>query len=123
MYTANVLDLVDELHQAKRLLERLTQADKPNSLATFVSFIERYKDAFPEVYRLGVIAVCLPVSTASYERSFSALRQIKTWVRNSMSSEKLSILAIERERTQSLDNEKIIDAFAVNHNNRRIALQ
>ena len=34
----------------------------------------------------------------------------------------LAILAIERERTQSLDNEKIIDAFAVNHNNRRIAL-
>jgi len=125
MYTANVLDLVHELHQAKRLVERLAQADKPNTLVSFVSFIERYKDAFPEVYRLGVIAVCLPVSTASCERSFSALRQIKTWVRNSMSSEKLSslaILAIERERTQSLDNEKIIDAFAVNHNNRRIAL-
>ena len=109
----------------KRLVERLAQADKPNTLVSFVSFIERYQDAFPEVYRLGVIAVCLPVSTASCERSFSALRQIKTWVRNSMSSEKLSslaILAIERERTQSLDNEKIIDAFAVNHNNRRIAL-
>lgn len=59
------------------------------------------------VYRLGVIAISLPVSTASCERSFSALRHIKTWVRNLISNEKLdmrgSILAIERERAQSLN--------------------
>ena len=33
------------------------------------------------------------------------------------------LLAIERERTQSLDTDKIVDAFAAAHNNRRIALK
>jgi len=38
--------------------------------------------------------------------------------RNSMSNEKLgsvAILAIEREWTQSLDNDRVIDAFAAVH--------
>jgi len=42
-----------------------------------------------------------------------------------MSNEKLQSvakLAIENERTQLLDNEKVIDAFAASHENRRIAL-
>lgn len=53
------------------------------------------------------------------------LKAPKTWVRNSMANDKLdsvAILAIERERTQLLDVEKVIDAFAKNHKNRRIAL-
>jgi len=42
-----------------------------------------------------------------------------------MSNEKLNrvgILAIERERAQSLDNDKVIDAFTSVHKNRRIKL-
>jgi len=69
-----------------------------------------------------LLSVC---KSALRERSFSALRHIKTWVRNSMSNEKLNsvgILAIERERAQSLDNDKVIDAFASVHKNRRIKL-
>jgi len=123
-YDADVADLEHELHQVKRLIARLTSA-KPDSLVTFVSFIGRYGDAFHELHRLGKIAVALPVSTASCERSFSALRHIKTWVRNSMSNGRLSnvaVLAIERERTMSMSNDKVIDAFAAAHQNRRIAL-
>ena len=117
----------------KRLIARLESnvgdgdgtSAKPDSLVTFVSFIGRYGDAFHELHRLGKIAVALPVSTASCERSFSALRHIKTWVRNSMSNGRLSnvaVLAIERERTMSVSNDKVIDAFAAAHQNRRIAL-
>jgi len=39
------------------------------------------KEAFPELFRLGNIAVSLPVSAASCKRSFSCLRHVKTWVR------------------------------------------
>ena len=93
----------------------MSSEDKPNTLVGFISHIERYKEAFPELYRLGIIAISLPVSTASCERSFTALRQIRTWVRNSIFNEKLdsvAVLAIERERTQSLDIDRIIDVFA-----------
>lgn len=87
-----------------------------------MSFIGRYDDAFHELHRLGKIAVALPVSTSSCERSFSALRHIKIWVRNSMSNGRLSnvaVLANERERTMSISNEKVIAAFAAAHQNRR----
>jgi hypothetical protein len=124
-YTADITDLTHELYQAKRLLERMPDEGKPITLVSFVSHIGRYKEAFPELYRLGVIAISLPVSTASCERSFSVLRHIKTWVRNSISNDRLdnvAILAIERERAFSLDNDRIVDAFAAAHKNRRIAL-
>jgi len=81
----------------------MTDDDRPSTSVDFVWHLEQFKAAFPELYRLWVIAICLSVSTASCEFSFSALRHIKTWVRNSMSNEKLgsiAILAIERERAQ-----------------------
>jgi hypothetical protein len=126
-YTADITDLTHELYQAKRLLERMPDECKPITLVSFVSHIGRYKEAFPELglYRLGVIAISLPVSTASCEPIFSVLRHIKTWVRNSISNDRLdnvAILAIERERAFSLDNDRIVDAFAAAHKNRRIAL-
>ena len=34
----------------------------------------------------------------------------------------VAILAIERERTNSISSDKVIDAFAAAHRNRRIAL-
>lgn len=61
---------------------------------------------------------CFGVTTDLCERSFSALRRIKTWVRNSMSNKKLGsidILTTEHERAQSLDNDRVIDAFAAMH--------
>jgi len=93
-----------------------------------MSHMERCEDAFAELHRLGVIAISLPVSvsTASCEHSFSALRHMKNWVKNSLSNDKLdcvSLLAIERERAQPIDTDKIVDAFSAAHNNRRIVLK
>jgi len=53
------------------------------------------------------------------------MRHIKTWVRNSIWNGRLrnvAVLAIEREDHVHQYNEKIIDAFAAAHQNRRIAL-
>ncbi|ESN94467.1 hypothetical protein HELRODRAFT_86361 [Helobdella robusta] len=88
-------------------------------------FLKPFKQAFHEFYRLCKIAVSLPVSTAACERSFSALRQIKTYIRNSMHDSRLSsvsILAIEKERTLSLHETEIIDVFATSHKNRKMTL-
>ena len=122
-YRADLVDLQHELHSVRRLIEK--RAEKPKSLVSFVASMAPYKDAFPEVYRLGKIAIALPVSTAACERSFSALRHIKTWVRNSISPLKLrnvALLAIESERAAALSTDDIVDRFAVAHKNRRIAL-
>jgi len=56
-----------------------------------------------------------PITVAGAERSFSKLKLIKNYLRNSCGQERLSgiaILNIERERTKTLNIEKIIDNFA-----------
>ncbi|XP_050233531.1 uncharacterized protein LOC126682018 [Mercurialis annua] len=56
---------------------------------------------FPLVYRLIELALILPVATASVERAFSAMKHVKSDVRNSMADESLNDLMIcfvERDR-------------------------
>jgi len=64
-------------------------------------------------------------TSASSERSFSALSRIKSYFGNAMTDERLSnlgIINIERRRSSELDLEEFVDIFANNHNNRRIIL-
>ncbi|KAL4097878.1 hypothetical protein QTP88_022581 [Uroleucon formosanum] len=71
--------------------------------------------SFPDVLTACLIFLTIPVTVASAERSFSKLKLIKNYLRNSMSQNRLSniaILNIERSRTDELDIEKIIDNFA-----------
>ncbi|KAI6648295.1 52 kDa repressor of the inhibitor of the protein kinase-like [Oopsacas minuta] len=48
------------------------------------------KAFYPNLSKLGEICPTLPVSTASMERSFSQLKQIKTRVRSQLSLDSLS---------------------------------
>ena len=79
-YDANMDDLVHEVPQAKRLIERKVKEGvaNPNTLTEFLCFINPYKEAFHELFRLYKIAVIIPATSASAERSFSALKGIKT---------------------------------------------
>ena len=45
---------------------------------------------FPKVYRLLKLALILPVATASVERAFSAMKLVKTDLRNKMGDQFLS---------------------------------
>ena len=126
-YNVNSEDLVHELHQAKRLIERNTEkgSQPPLSVLQFTRQLEPYKEAFHELYRLCKIAVTIPVTSASAERSFSSLNLIKSYLRNAMSDERLSnlgVINIERKRSNEINLEEFVDIFANNHNNRRIVL-
>ena len=63
----------------------------------------------------------IPATSCSSERSFSSLRRLKTYLRNTMGQERLSNLAIMSietafvNRVISEDIEDIIKAFASNH--------
>ena len=62
---------------------------------------------FPLVWKLIQIAACIPVSTASPEQTFSALRRLKTYLRSTMGEQRLSGLAlmnIEAEVAESLES-------------------
>ena len=49
---------------------------------------------YPQINLLFDIYLAIPVSSSSAERSFSALKRTKTWIRNTLGKERLSNLAI-----------------------------
>ncbi|KAJ4939831.1 hypothetical protein JOQ06_029267 [Pogonophryne albipinna] len=119
-------NLTPELHQVKRLLERKKQqGHELKDTAEFLALMRPYKDAFTDLHRLLCISLTLPVTSAGCERSFSCLRRIKNYLRNSSGDARnsnLGLLAINKQRSKALDVQRVIDIFASNHNNRRIVL-
>ena len=62
-----------------------------------------------------VLFITLPVTVATAERSFSKLKLIKTYLRSTISQDRLdslAILSIESEEAWSLDIDGLIDMFA-----------
>jgi len=88
-----------------------------NSLDTLLNCPE---EIFPNIYTMLKIFSILPVTTASVERSFSTLKRIKTYLRNSTSENRLNGLALLNiHRDIDLDINLLIDVFA-NKKERRL---
>ncbi|XP_022160281.1 52 kDa repressor of the inhibitor of the protein kinase-like [Myzus persicae] len=74
---------------------------------------------FPNVHQLLKILCTLPVSTSTPERTFSCLKRLKTYLRNTMSETRLNgltLLSIHRE--VPITPEEILDIMA--HKSRKI---
>ena len=72
-------------------------------------------DAYPTLCRVYAIAVAIPVSPSTAERSFSALKRVKTRIRSSMVQERLESLlsmSIERKILLKCDKERLINLYA-----------
>ena len=97
---------------------RLTVTQKLLKLRLqFLSFwlASELQNVFPHIFKLCQICVIIPSSSASAERSFSRMKLIKTYLRTTMKSSRLSALAtlsIEREAALNLPYDDIIDTFA-----------
>jgi len=124
-YRGNTEDITHEAYQLKRLIER-SQNDHPiNNLTDLAVFLQPYKLAFEEIYRLVIIALVLPVSTVSCERSFSAMKLIKSSLRSTMCDDRLSniaVLSIESLRAEAISLDEFVDKFDSRHKNRKLAL-
>jgi hypothetical protein len=71
------------------------------------------RDVYPTIHVLLQILCTLPVSNASSERSFSTLRLIKTWLRTTMSENRLVGLALLYVHPDiEVQPEKIVERFA-----------
>ena len=108
---------------AKRIL-----ADKGQELETIndvLTAVIPFKAAFPNLVKLLQLSLTIVVSMAECERSFSALKRIKTYLRSTMSTQRasnLTVLSIERELSETLSLDEITHLFAAKDKNRRIAL-
>lgn len=95
-----------------------------NSDSTLTDVLQKIdQNVFANLYKLMQVALTLPISSASCERSFSVMRRIKTWIRSSMNQDRftdMSILHIERDISNIIDSENILNKFALK--NRRINL-
>lgn len=77
-------------------------------------------ELYPNIVKLIKIYKTIPSSVASGERSFSALRRLKTWLRNTTSEGRLVGLAlIHINYDMDADIEKVIEIFS-NKKNRKI---
>ena len=89
-YSVDTTYLDVELKQARRLIDRKThEGVSVKSLVELSTFLNPYKEAFPDLYKLITIALVLPPTSASCERSFSSMRHIKSYLRSTMSDNKL----------------------------------
>jgi hypothetical protein len=105
----------DELFQELRHLKTLLPKDVTKSidiLNTIKSYWE--EGEFQTVWVAYRILLTIPITIASAERSFSKLKLIKTYLRTTISQERLSGLAmisIENEYLDKLNYDNLIEEF------------
>ncbi|CAF3808597.1 unnamed protein product, partial [Rotaria sp. Silwood1] len=94
-----------------------------NNVIQFLNELIPFSTAFPQTLRMIKSAITMPISQVACERSFSKMKIIKNYLRNSMSDKRLSDLTVVAvERNIAIDYERIIDKLARNHKNSRILL-
>ena len=103
------LDLFLELKVLKEVLQI-----NDNSPINVLNYVKRL-EYFPNVCIAFRILLTIPVTVAFTERSFSKLKLIKSYLRSTMSQERLSglaILLIEKEMLAELECKNLINNFA-----------
>ncbi|KAJ3620532.1 hypothetical protein MTP99_004473 [Tenebrio molitor] len=81
--------------------------------------------AFPEITKVLKILVTIPITTSETERCFSTLNNIKSYLRNTVSEDRLTALAmisIEHSMIEAIPNfsEKVIEKFVADDQVRRL---
>ena len=102
----------------------LPDVKRATSLDTVISVVNYGQNRLilPGVVHLIQIYLLVPISAASAERSLSVQRQIKSYLRNTMSEKRYSnllVLNIHKEKTDNIDLIKLAREFA-QKNDRRL---
>ena len=127
LYETFVLDLqcqsLEEFEAEIRRWKARCQLNIDAPLSTIAdTLLDTNADLYPNVYTCLHKLLSMPVSTATAERSFSAMRRLKTYLRSTMSTERMSglgLLHIHRER--EINAGRVVDKFA-RRKERRLAL-
>ena len=106
-----VLDLFSEL----KVLREVIQIDEnKNTLVDILNYIKKL-EYFPNACIAYRILLTIPITIASAEWTFSKLKLIKSYLRLTMSQERLSglaILSIEKNILEKIDYKSLINNFA-----------
>ena len=101
-----------ELRSMAFMYKRLNREDKGSfmDVLNLMSDENFYLvDAYPLLFRAYTIAMAIPISSCTAERSFSVLKRIKTPLRCTMLQEKLEaflLMAIEKEKLEKVEKRR-----------------
>ncbi|XP_020263213.1 zinc finger MYM-type protein 1-like [Asparagus officinalis] len=108
-------DLFSELQVLQVMLPKEAyETDKPWTSIKILEFVKSV-DMFPNVMVAYRILLTIPVTVASAERSFSKLKLLKSYLRTTMTQDRLNglaILCIEKDMLENIKYDSIIDDFA-----------
>ena len=102
------LSMLPDLVKSYQKLQKLSVLNitKVSTIADMFAAIPTAKDLLSEVDKLLRLYLTIPITTCTAERSFSALRRVKTYLRSSMPEERLNnvlLLNVHKEEADSLD--------------------
>ncbi|RXM29873.1 Zinc finger MYM-type protein 1 [Acipenser ruthenus] len=110
----------EEMLVARNFLARKREAGcPPKDMLAVHNLLD--DDMFPSLKEIIQVALTIPVSSCSCERSFSALCRLHSWLRKTMGQKRLASLAamsIEGEVLGPLSHNSVIDRFATFKNRR-----
>ena len=112
-------DINDEFSDSAEDTDDEYGVDVQDKYQTFVDCLSvltdsRYKltDTDPTLVRVYSVALAIPITSCSAERSFSTPKRVKTRLRSSMFQDRLKgfmLMSIEWKTLMRLDKEKVID--------------
>ena len=117
------LRMLPDLIKGYRVSQGLTKltVTRISMIADIMVTVPMAKEMFSEIDKLLRLYLTIPVTTATAERSFSSLRRIKTYLRSTMTEQRLNnilLLHTHKEMTDALDLTEIARSF-VSSNERR----
>lgn len=123
MFNIDIAVLKSEMLVAKNCVLRVCENQELN-----IDDVKRTvtEDVYPTLYKILKVALTIPVSSSTSERSFSAMRRIKTWLRTSMWQDRftnLSLLHIERDLSNNLCVDTLLNEFIKMDNRFKLKLK
>jgi len=116
----SLLEVESQVKTWMSLIQSLPEERRPNDIAAAILLGK--ENFLPAVTTLLRLFGTIPVSNATAERSFSALKRLKTYLRSTMGEERLTGLALLHvNKSTEVDPDDIIELYA-SKKERRIRL-
>lgn len=124
-----LLDGNDKVNSEWNVFKHSTVADNalkirsmsPHQMMIALTETDSLSTLFPNMFKLALIGLLIPASTADCERGFSALKRIKTPLRNRLSNKiinRLLFIAIEGKAMEEYDFDAACDMWGAKRNRR-----